>query len=269
MKIREEISGIKVGAQKDLDRFVEDTIRQLPNVIESAKQDDLRRFLPSFLEDTFRQWAEAESKEIAGKLEELAEKTIALIKEDAHDATKRVGAALGQDVKKLDIQVDTFRYDAGIAAVLVLGLGMMFVNVMVGGLLTIAAPIMALVLRDRIDAEYKKRAIEQAPEVLRQAAKQVGPKIDEMIEDFAKKLDTWVVTAGEELYREVLEVLNASREARRLADHDEAKAKTDVEEQQSRLDKAQKHVTDLRATLWAPKDKVRVAEENAIPATSA
>jgi small GTP-binding protein len=260
MKIREEISGIKVGAQKDLERFVEDTIRQLPNVIESAKQDDLRKFLPSFLEDTFRQWAEAESKEIAHKLEQLAEKTIALIKEDAHDATKRVGEALGGDVRKLDIQIDTFRYDAGIAAVLVLGLGMMFVNVMVGGLLTIAAPIMALVLRDRIDAEYKKRATEQAPEVLRQAAKQVGPKIDEMIEDFAKKLDAWVVTAGEELYREVLEVLNASREARAKADHDEAKAKAEVEAQEERLEKAKKRVTELRATLWSPKDRVRVAE---------
>lgn len=260
MKIREEISGIKVAAQKDLERFVEDTIRQLPNVIESAKQDDLRKFLPAFLEDTFRQWAEAESKEIAHKLEELAEKTIALIKEDAHDATKRVGEALGGDVKKLDIQVDTFRYDAGIAAVLVLGLGMMFVNVMVGGLLTIAAPIMALVLRDRIDAEYKKRAVEQAPEVLRQAAKQVGPKIDEMIEDFAKKLDAWVVTAGEELYREVLEVLNASRDARAKADHDEAKAKAEVEAQDQRLEAAKKRVTDLRAQIWSPKDKVRVAD---------
>lgn len=260
MKIREEISGIKVGAQKDLERFVEDTIRQLPNVIESAKQDDLRKFLPSFLEDTFRQWAEAESKEIAAKLEELAEKTIALIKEDAHDATKRVGEALGHDVRKLDIQVDTFRYDAGIAAVLVLGLGMMFVNVMVGGLLTIAAPIMALVLRDRIDTEYKKRAIEQAPEVLRQAAKQVGPKMDEMIEDFAKKLDTWVVTAGEELYREILEVLNSAKDARAKADHDEAKAKAEVEEQDGRLTKAKQRITDLRATLWAPKEKVRVGE---------
>jgi small GTP-binding protein len=268
VKIREEISGIKVGAQKDLERFVEDTIRQLPNVIESAKQDDLRKFLPAFLEDTFRQWAEAESKEIAHKLEDLAEKTIALIKEDAHDATKRVGEALGHDVKKLDIQIDTFRYDAGIAAVLVLGLGMMFVNVMVGGLLTIAAPIMALVLRDRIDAEYKKRAAEQAPEVLRQAAKQVGPKIDEMIEDFAKKLDAWVVTAGEELYREVLEVLNASRDARAKADHDEAKARADVEEQQQRLHRANKRVMELRAALWAPKDKVRVAESgDEVPAT--
>ena len=137
---------------------------------------------------------------------------------------------------------------------------MMFVNVMVGGLLTIAAPIMALVLRDRIDAEYKKRAVEQAPEVLRQAAKQVGPKIDEMIEDFAKKLDAWVVTAGEELYREVLEVLNASRDARAKADHDEAKAKAEVEAQDERLEKAKKRVTDLRAQIWSPKDKVRVAD---------
>lgn len=260
MKIREEISGIKVAAQKNLDRFVEDTIRQLPNVIESAKQDDLRRFLPSFLEDTFRQWAEAESQEIAQKLEDLAEKTIALIKEDAHDATKRVGEALGSDVKRLDIQIDTFRYDAGIAAVLVLGLGMMFVNVMVGGLLTIAAPILALVLRDRMDAEYKKRAAEQAPDVLRHAAKQVGPKMDEMIEEFATKLDAWVVTAGEELYRQVLEVLNASREARKLADHDEAKAKADVDAQEHRLEAARRRVTELRAELWAPKEKLRVAE---------
>jgi small GTP-binding protein len=270
MKIREEISGVKVGAQKDLDRFVEDTIRQLPNVIESAKKEDLRKFLPAFLEDTFRQWAEAEAKEIAHKLEELAEKTIALIKEDAHEATKRVAATLGTDVKKLDIQIDTFRYDAGVAAVLMVGLGtMMFVNFMVGGLLTIAAPILAIVVRDRVDAEYKKRANEQAPHVVREAAKQVGPKLDEMIEDFAKKLDTWVVTAGEELYREVLEVLNATREARAGGEKDDAAVRAAVEEQDGRLARARGRIEELRAHLWAPKDKLRVAEDSLaqMPAT--
>lgn len=268
IKIREEVSGIKVGAQKDLDRFVEETIRQLPNVIDSAKKEDLRKFLPAFLEDTFKQWAEAEGKEIGAKLEELAEKTIALIKDDANEATKRVAATLGHDVKKLDIQIDTFRYDAGVAAVLMVGIGtMMFVNFMVGGLLTIAAPILAIVVRDRVDAEYKKRAKEQAPDVIRAAAKQVGPKLDEMIEDFAKKLDAWVVTAGEELYREVLEVLNGSREARAKADHDEAKAKEEVEAQDARLAKARTRVEELRATLWAPK-QVRVAESAvALPAS--
>ena len=272
MKIREEISGIKVGAQKDLERFVEDTVRQLPNVIESAKQEDLRKFLPAFLEDTFKTWAEAESKEIAAKLEELAEKTIALIKEDSHEAMKRVSDVIGgSDVKKLDIQLDTFRYDAGIAAVLVLGLGMMFVNVMVGGLLTIAAPIMALVLRDRMDAEYKKQAKERAPDVLRNAAKQVGPKIDEMIEDFAKKLDAWVVTAGEELYREVLEVLNATKDARAKGAQDEAAAKAEVDAQEVRLDKARARVEELRGALWQPKPgdaKVRIADSQVeLPST--
>jgi len=265
MKIREQISGVKVMAQKDLERFVEDTIRQLPNVIDSAKQEDIRKFLPAFLEDTFKQWAESESKEIAAKLEALAEETIALIKEDAHDATKRVSEALGGGVGKLDIQVDTFRYDAGIAAVLVVGLGMMFVNVMVGGLLTIAAPILALVLRDRMDAEYKKRAKEQAPDILRQAAKSVGPKIDEMIEDFAKKLDAWVVTAGEELYREILEVLNATRDARAKGEQDEAAAKAEVDAWEERLAKARARVEELRGHLWTPKDaaKLRVAESGA------
>jgi small GTP-binding protein len=260
MKIREEISGIKVGAQRDLERFVDETIRQLPNVIDSAKQDDLRKFLPAFLEDTFKQWAETESKEIAGKLERLAEQTIALIKEDAHDATKRVSDAMGGGVSKLDIQVDTFRYDASIAAVLVVGLGMMFVNVMVGGLLTIAAPILALVLRDRMDAEYKKRAKEQAPDILRQAAKQVGPKIDEMIEDFARKLDAWVVTAGEELYREVLEVLNATRDARAGGEKDDAAARREVDGWEERLGSAKARIDELRSNLWAPKDKLRVSE---------
>ena len=268
IRIREEISGIKVGAQKDLERFVDDTIRQLPNVIDSAKKEDLRKFLPAFLEETFQKWAEAESKEIAGKLEELTEKTIALIREDAHDATKRVASTLGTDVKKLDIQIDTFRYDAGVAAVLLVGLGtMMFANVMVGGMLTVAAPILALVVRDRVDAEYKKRAAEQAPEVIRSAAKEVGPKLDEMIEDFAKKLDTWVVTAGEELFREVLEVLNASRNARALEAHDEAAAKADVEAQEARLGKAKARVEDLRGKLTPAKERVRVAESAPVAAS--
>jgi small GTP-binding protein len=272
VKIREEISGIKVGAQKDLQRFIDDTIRQLPDVVDNAKKEDLRKFLPAFLEDTFRQWAEAEAKEIGAKLEELTEKTIALIKEDATEATKRVAGTLGHDVKKLDIQIDTFRYDAGVAAVLLVGLGTMaFVNFMVGGLLTLAAPVLALVVRDRVDAEYKKQAKEKAPDVVREAAKQVGPKLDEMIEDFASRLDAWVVTAGEELYREVLEVLNATREARKGGEKDEASTRAVVEEQEKRLGVAKKRVEDLRVALWAPKgeapaepetpgDRVRVAD---------
>lgn len=259
IKIREEVSGIKVGARKDLDRFVEETIRQLPNVIDAAKQEDLKQYLPAFLEDTFRKWAEAEAKEIGQKLEDLAERTIALVREDATETTRKVAETLGGDVKRLDVQVDTFRYDAGIAALFAVGLGVMFVNVLVGGLLTLAAPVLALVLRDRIDAEYKQRAKELAPDVVRQAAEKAAPKLDEMIDDFANRLDAWVVNAGEELHREVLEVLTSARTQREAGEKDESQVLAEVEAQQKLLDEAVANVETLRKGLWQT-EKVRVAE---------
>ena len=262
VKIREEISGVKVGAQKDLERFVEETIRQLPNVIDSAKREDLRKFLPSFLQDTFQQWAEAEGKEIGQKLEALAEKTIALIKEDANDATKRVSQTLGHDMKKLDVKIDTFKYDAGVAAVLLVGIGTAVAgSLMIGAMIALlGAPALALFVRDRVDAEYKKQAKEQAPDIIRAAGKQIGPKVDEMIEDFAKKLDTWVVTAGEELYREVLEVLNAARDVRTKGDQTDEAILADVNAQDARLAKAKTRIEELRATLWGPREKMRVSD---------
>src|SRR5262249_30343471 len=182
-KIREEGQGIKVGARKDLDRFVDDVVRQLPNVIESAKGDDLKNYLPAVLEDTFRQWAEAESREIAASLEVLAERTIALVREDAHETTKRVAEALGSgEVKRLDVQIDTFHYDVGVVALFTVGLGMMFANVLLGGLLTVAAPVLALVLKSKVEEEYKKKAIQAAPDAPRAAATKIGPQIEQMVD---------------------------------------------------------------------------------------
>ena len=257
-KIREEVTGIKVGARKDLDRFVDDVTKQLPNVIDAAKSEDLKNYLPAFLEDTFRQWAEHESKEIASQLETLAEKTIALVRDDAHEATKRVSEKLGSDVKRLDVQIDTFKYDMGIAALITVGLGVMFVNLLVGGLLTVAAPILALVVKGKVEGEYRKKAKEVAPEVLKQAAIKVGPKLDEMIDEFAAKLDAWVLHAGEELHREVLEVLHSTQKAREGGAADDAQAIALVEDLAGRLEKATKHIEELRSALWVPKEKVRV-----------
>lgn len=260
-QIREEVTGIKVGARKDLDRFVDDVIRKLPEVIDSAKGDELKQYLPSFLEDTFRSWAEAESKEIAGQLETLTERTIALVREDAHDATGRVAAALGGDVKRLEVQVDTFSYDIGVTALFAIGLGTLFVNAMLGGVLLVAAPVAAYMLKGRIEGEYKKRAKEVAPDVVRQVAEKVGPKIDEIIDDFAQKLDAWVVTASEELYREVLEVLRAAQTEREAGTKDEETMKKDVEGFAEKVEGTAKRLQEMRDSLWKKEERLRVALE--------
>ncbi|MGD0525738.1 MAG: dynamin family protein [Polyangiaceae bacterium] len=264
MAIREEVSGIKTGARKDLDRFVDDVCRQLPNVIDAAKPNELKRYLPAFLEDAYKQWAEEETKEIAMKLEQLAEKTVALVREDAHDSAKRVAAVMGSDASRLDVRVDSIRYDIGVVALMFGGVALMAVNLMAGGVLAIAGPaIFAMFARGKIHEEFKKRAKEMAPDVMRETAKKVAPKLDAMIEEFAQKLDTWVVNAGEELHREVVEVLQATKAAREAGQGGEQEANAAIEGQAAALAKVTERIEKLRAALWAPPERVRVVSEAA------
>lgn len=261
MAIREDVAAIKTGARKDLDHFVEEVVRQLPNVIDSAKPGDLKQYLPAFLEDAYKTWAEEETKEIAMKLEALAEKTVALVREDAHESAKRVAAVLGADARKLDVQVDTIKYDMGVVALMFGGVALMAVNLMAGGILAVAGPaIFAMFARGKIHEEFKKRAKEMAPDVMRETAKKVAPKLDALIEEFAQKLDTWVVNAGEALHREVVEVLRATKEARDGGQTDEGAANAAVEGQAAALAKVTERIEKLRGELWSPRERVRVTD---------
>jgi small GTP-binding protein len=262
MAIREDVSGIKASARKDLDRFVDDVCRQLPNVIDAAKPNELKRYLPAFLEDAYKQWAEEETKEIAMRLEQLAEKTVALVREDAHDSAKRVASVMGSDASRLDVRVDSIRYDIGVVALMFGGVALMAVNLMAGGVLAIAGPaIFAMFARGKIHEEFKKRAKEMAPDVMRETAKKVAPKLDAMIEEFAQKLDTWVVNAGEELHREVVEVLQATKTARESGQGGEQEANAAVEGQAAALAKVTERIEKLRGELWAPPERVRIVSE--------
>jgi hypothetical protein len=235
MRIRERVAVIKAEARKDIARFVDDASRSLPAVIDGAKGEELRKHLPAYIEETFRKFAEAEAKDVAMALEQLAEQTIALVREDAVEASKRLSDTLPDDVRRLDVRIDTFRYDVGVVALFTAGLGVLFTNVLLGGLLVLAAPLFALAVRDRIDAEYRKRAKELVPSILADAGARVTPKLDAMIDDFAKKLDEWVVAAGIELHRELLSVLRSERAARDDASRTQASALAEVERWESRL----------------------------------
>ncbi|MGH7282838.1 MAG: hypothetical protein ACRELY_15035, partial [Polyangiaceae bacterium] len=86
----------------------------------------------------------------------------------------------------------------------------------------------------------------------RTAAAKIGPKISEMVDEFAQKLDAWVVTAGEELHREVLEVLRATQDARSAGEQDAAKISEELEAQAKQLEAAETRIEDLRKELWKP-----------------
>jgi GTPase SAR1 family protein len=249
LSIREESGAIKAWARRDLDRFCDDVVRQLPGILEKATGDDLKQHLGPFLEHSFKQWAELETKEIAQSLEKLGERMVALVKDDAHDVGKRVSTAMGGELTTPKIEVDRFAYDVGIFAVLSIGMGVLFANAMLGGLLLVAAPALALWNRGRTEAEIKKRALELAPTVLRETAAKVAPKIDEMVEGFAERLDEWVVTAGQELHKEIIEVLVSVRTQRREGEPDQAAEIAQCDRDTERLTSVTARLSELKNRL--------------------
>ena len=212
--IREEIAAIKAWVKRDLEHFVDDVTGKLQKVIDETSSRDLKLHLGTFLQKTFAEWAQEETREIAAALEKLAERTIALVRDDAHDVAKRVGDTLGGDMKPPEVTVDRFKYDVGIFALLAGGIGLVFTNPLLGGVLLAASPVLAVFAKNKFEKEARDKAKELAPKAIRDAADRIGPKLDEMIQEFAARLDQWVVTAGEELHREVIEVLRSARNER-------------------------------------------------------
>lgn len=250
--IREEIAAIKAWVKRDLDHFVDDVTGKLPKVIEDTSSRDLKLHLGAFLQKTFTEWAQEETREIASALEQLAEKTIALVRDDAHDVAKRVGDTLGGDLKAPEVAVDRFRYDVGIFALLAGGLGLVFTNPLVGGVMLAASPILAVFAKNKFEKEARSKAKELAPQAIREAAGRMGPKLDEMINEFAARLDQWVVTAGEELHREVIEVLRAARGERREQQPGLEAGLKECDLRMETLDGITARLEKLRLALQAP-----------------
>ena len=248
--IREEVAAIKAWARRDLERLVDDVTRQVPAIVDDASVDDLKSHLGPFLEKAFRDWAQAETREIADALEGLAEKTIALVRDDARVAAKRLSETVGADIRPPAIAIDTFAYDVGVAALPIIGLTVMINSLWLGALLIVAAPVLAIYMRGRIDTETRARARELAPKAIKDAADKVAPKLDEMIDEFAQRLDAWVIQASEEVYREVLEVLTAARAEREKGEAALAPAIASCERQAIALAALKARYEKMRADLW-------------------
>jgi small GTP-binding protein len=248
--IREEVAAIKAWVRRDLERLVDDVTRQIPAIVDDASVDDLKSHLGPFLEKAFRDWATAETREIADALEGLAERTIALVREDARVAAKRLSETVGADIRPPAIAIDTFAYDVGVAALPIIGLTVMLSSLWLGALLIVAAPVLAIYMRGRIDTETRARARELGPKAVKDAADKVGPKLDDMIDEFGKRLDDWVVQASEEVYREILEVLSSARTELEKGTQARAPAVASCERQALALTALKARYERMRSDLW-------------------
>jgi hypothetical protein len=252
--VRAETSALKARVRQDLADFTAELRGGLAAGIDAVEAGDVRRYLSFFVQDTWKAWTEAEGERISAELEKLAETVIQVANENIREVVDLVSTELGPGETKVDIKVDTLKYDASIFALGALGTTVfLFVDGLVGGVLTLAAPLLAFVLRGRVAAEVKIEAKAQGPVAVDRVAALVGPKLDEIIDGFGSRLLEFVAQAGDTLARGIADVLDlALRERRAATDHAPSAAdRAKIDTALAGLRAIDERIVEIRQRVWS------------------
>lgn len=250
-RIAAQSEAIKEKIRLDLQEFTDAFCAALPDEIERAEAGDVRKFLQLFLQDTLKAWAEQEGDRVAAQLERLAEEIIQITNENVQQAMATLASELGPTDTRVELEVDTLKYDVGIFALGALGTGIfLFVNTFVGGLLTLAAPIIAVLVHGRLADQVKTQAKTQAPQAVRNAAAAIGPRFSQIVDEFAGRLSDFVTAAGQALHRGISEMLDRALAERRAQGLDVAVRDRELGAQLEALAKLDARLSDLRQRLW-------------------
>lgn len=252
IRIDADAASIKNQIGLDLEAFARAFVHALPGQIDAVDANDVKAYLPSFIEDKFKEWAELEGARLAAMLEHLAEEVISITNENVAAAAATLAERLGPEDTAVEISVDSFKYDVGIYAVGALGTTvMLFVNALAGGLLTLAAPILAIVLKSKIAGDIRVQAKERVPAAVQNAAEAMKPHFDKCIDDFARRLSEFVSNAGSTLYKGISEILDRTMAERREHAGGLAELKSATTQQIQQIRAAGSALRQLRESLWA------------------
>ncbi len=252
-RIAAECTAIKAQVHLDLDAFARRFVDVLPQQIDAVDADDVKAYLPGFIEDRFKEWAELEGEKLASLLERLAEEVIAVTNENVHQTAEALADRLGPSDTNVDIDIDSFKYDVAIYSVGALGTGVFFfVSTVAGGLLTLAAPILAIVLKSKISGDIREQAKQRAPEAILRAADALRPHFDKCVDDFGTRLSEFVTSAGTTLYKGITEVLDQAVNDRETREDELGPLRAEVVEQAHAVKAARAALAACRAELWEP-----------------
>ena len=250
-KITADSEAIKAHVKLDLEDFVTAFCNALPDEIDKAEAADVKKYLQLFLQDTLKTWAEQEGDRVATQLERLAEEIIQITNENVQAAMQTLASELGPADTRVELEVASLKYDIGVFALGALGTGIfLFVNTFVGGVLTLAAPIIAVLIHGRLADQVKTQAKTQAPESVRNAAAAIGPRFAQIVDEFAGRLSDFVTAAGQALHRGISEMLDRALAERRAQGIDAAAREREIGSQLETLQNLESRLTELRQRLW-------------------
>lgn len=251
-RIRAEGDAIKSQIALDLDAFTRAFIEALPAQIDAVDANDVKTYLGAFVEDKVKEWAELEGAKTASLLEKLAEDVISVTNENVAAASATLASRLGPADTHVDIEVDSFKYDVGVYAVGALGTTVfLFVNTLAGGLMTLAAPILAIMVKSKVAGDIRDQAKERVPGAIARAGEAMRPHFESCVDDFGARLTEFVVTAAGALYRGISEILDQTIAERRERASEIEMLRAETRERADRIDNVREKFTTLRETIWA------------------
>lgn len=257
LKIKADVSAIKSHVRLALSDFTQSFAKAIPFEIDRVDADELKQYLGPFVQDKFKEWTEVQGMAVSRSLEALAEEIITITNENVAEAFRTLSSRLGPNQTQVEIDTDSFLYDLGVYAVGALGTTVfLFVNTLAGGLLTLAAPVLAIVLKSKVSGDIKEQAKERAPGVILKAGEAMGPFFDECIDDFGVRLRAFVTSAGVNLYRGITEILEKTVEQRNQQEGSIAPLVQEVREQSMEVAQVQMDLRKLRESIWAGRQRI-------------
>jgi hypothetical protein len=175
--------------------------------------------------------------------------------ENVAAASQALASRLRPADTEVEIEVDSFKYDVGVYAVGALGTTVfLFINTLAGGLLTLAAPILAIVVKSKVAGDIKEQAKERVPKAVLRAADAMGPHFDKCVDDFAERLQKFVASAGNALYRGISEILDKTIAERREGEAEVAGHCADTETQIAAVTALRADLERIRQEVWRVAD---------------
>lgn len=265
VRIKAEVEAIKSQAQLALNEFAQRFAKTIAHEIDRVDADDVKQYLGPFVQDKFKEWSEMQGMQVSRSLEKLAEEVITITNENVAEAFHSLSSRLGPSQTQVNIDTDSFMYDLGVYAVGALGTTVfLFVNTLAGGLLTLAAPVLAIVLKSKVSGDIKEQARERAPGVILAAGEAMAPFFDECIDDFGSRLRNFVTGAGVNLYKGITEVLEKTVEQRKDAQDVIAPLVQEVRDHSLEVAHLRIELGKAREAIWAGRGGVANASDEPI-----
>ena len=126
----------------------------------------------------------------------------------------------------------------------------LFVNTLAGGLLTLAAPVLAIILKSKVAGDIRQQAKEKVPAAILHAAGAMKPHFDKCVDDFARRLREFVVNAGNTLYKGIGEILDRTLRERREQGDQLGALRASTATQALAVHAARAALIQLRESAW-------------------